>query len=197
VPFDVAAARCLATELLTAGSDPWLHAQATARRAEEIALVVGPQDRDVLVCAAWLHDVGFVTRAVRTGFHPLDGAALLAGAGWPERVVALVAHHCEARVTAAALGLSEQLLAFPREEGPLTDALVCADLAAGTDGRRTSLRDRLDEIDRRHCDDPPLLREAWERRRLALVQAAARTEQRMAGMHRHRARAAVQGAAAV
>jgi len=185
--FDVAAARCLAAELFTAGSEPWLHARSTARQAEQIAPVVGPQDRDVLICAAWLHDVGFHPSAHRTGFHPLDGAHLLAQAGWPDRVVALVAHHLEARVTAAALDLAEELLAFRREEGPLTDALVYADLAAGPDGRRMSLRDRLDDIDHRHADDPPVLREAWSRRRLALMQAAARTEQRMAGMHRGRA----------
>ena len=184
--FDVMAARCLAAEIFTAGSDPWLHARATARQAEQIAPVVGPQDRDVLVCAAWLHDVGLHPSARRTGFHPLDGAVMLAASGWPDRVVALVAHHGEARVTAGALGLEVDLLAFPREEGPLTDALVYADLAAGPDGRRMSLRDRLDAMADWHADDPPVLREAWGRRRAALLAAAARTEQRMAGMHRGR-----------
>ncbi|HEY6793717.1 MAG TPA: HD domain-containing protein [Kineosporiaceae bacterium] len=190
MPYDVDAARGLAAILFTQGSEAWLHAQTTARRAEQICAVVGPVDRDVLVCAAWLHDVGVVPVAVRTGFHPLDGAHLLREAGWPERVVALVAHQCEARVTAAALGLELDLLPFRREEGALTDALVYADLATGPDGRRMSLRERLDDIGRRHADDPPSLRAAWERRRVALVAAVARTEQRMAGMHR-RAKAGV------
>jgi putative nucleotidyltransferase with HDIG domain len=184
VPFDIDAARALAARLFTSGSDHWLHAQTTARCAEQIAPVVGPIDRDVLVCAAWLHDVGFRADVAHTGFHPLDGAFMLQEAGWPPRVAALVAHHCEARVTAAALGLDEQMLAFRREEGPLTDALVYADMSAGADGCRMSLRDRLDGIDRSHADDPPLLREAWGRRRLALIRAVERTEQRMAGMHR-------------
>jgi HD domain len=184
VSFDVGAAKRLAARLLTQGSEAWLHAQTTARRAEQISAVVGPADRDVLGCAAWLHDVGIVPAAVRSGFHPLDGARLLQDAGWPERVVALVAHHSEARVTAAALGLEVDLLPFRREEGALTDALVYADMAAGPDGRRMSLRDRLDDIGRQHADDPPPLRAAWERRRPALVAAVVRTEQRLAGVHR-------------
>jgi putative nucleotidyltransferase with HDIG domain len=192
VPFEIDAARCLAATLLRHGSEPWLHAQATARRAEQISAVVGPVDRDVLVCAAWLHDVGLTPDAVpRTGFHPVDGAHLLQDAGWPPRVVALVAHHCEARITAAALGLAAELLPFRREDGPLPDALVYADLAAAPAGRRISLRDRLDDLDRRHADDPPALREAWQRRRQALVAAVARTEQRLAGVHRQRVKAAV------
>jgi hypothetical protein len=103
-------------------------------------------------------------------------------------VVALVAHHCEARVTAEALGLGQELMAFRRVEGPLTDALVYADVAAGPDGRRMSLRDRLAAIEARHVDDAPVLREAWDRRRAALIAAVSRTEQRMAGAHRLRTR---------
>jgi putative nucleotidyltransferase with HDIG domain len=192
MPFGIDAARCLAATLLTHGSEAWQHARTTARRAEQVCAVVGPVDRDVLVCAAWLHDVGLSPDAVRrTGFHPLDGAWLLRDAGWPERIVALVAHHGEARVTAAALGLEPDLLPFRREEGPLTDALVYADMAAGPDGRRMSLRERLDDIDRRHADDPAAVRAAWERRRQALVAAVTRTEQRLAGVHRQRVRAEV------
>jgi putative nucleotidyltransferase with HDIG domain len=188
VPFavdvDVDAARRLAAQLFTQGSPHFLHAQETARRAEQIAPVVGPIDRDVLVCAAWLHDIGFCAEAVRTGFHPLDGALLLQERGWSPRVVAQVAHHCEARVTAAALDLEEPMRPFRREEGPLTDALVYADLAAGPDGRRMCMRERLAEIDARYADQSAELREVWGRRRVALVRAAERTEQRMAGLHR-------------
>ena len=187
--LDVDAARTLAAKIFTLGSDRWLHAQATARQAEQLAPVVGPIDRDLLLSAAWLHDVGYHPPAVRTGFHALDGAVLLQEAGWPPRLVALVAHHGETRFTARALGLDAELATFRREEGPVTDALVYADLAAAPDGRRMSLHERLDGLARRHADDPPALREAWSLRRAALIQAAARTEQRMAGL-RH-ARAAV------
>lgn len=188
--FDVPAARRLAAEVFTQGSDQWLRAQATAGWAEQIAPVVGPLDRDLLVCGAWLHDVGVVAPGAPTGFHPVDGALLLAARGWPARLVGLVAHHCEARITAAALGLEASLAPFQREDGPLADALVYADMAAGRHGRRMCLRDRLDEIDEGHADDPPALREAWGHRRAALVRAAGRTEERLAGLHRGRGRAA-------
>ena len=184
--LDVDAARDLAAKNFTLGSERWLHAQTTARRAEQIAPVVGPIDRDLLLGAAWLHDVGYHSPAVRSGFHPLAGAVMLQEAGWPQRLVALVAHHGEARFAARALGLDAELGAFRREEGPLTDALVYADLAAAPDGRRMSLHERLDGLARRHADDPPALREAWSLRRAALIQAAARTEQRMAGLRHAR-----------
>ena len=183
---DIGEARSLARDFLAeALPRRWSHVQGVAAQAERVATDLG-LDRRLLVSAAWLHDIGYAPQLASTGFHPLDGAVMLAASGWPDRVVALVAHHGEARVTAGALGLEVDLLAFPREEGPLTDALVYADLAAGPDGRRMSLRDRLDAMADWHADDPPVLREAWGRRRAALLAAAARTEQRMAGMHRGR-----------
>jgi HD superfamily phosphodiesterase len=161
VSFDVDGARTFAAKTLAEHQEWWLHAQGTARRAEEIAPVVSPLDRQALICAAWLHDVGNCAVAVRTGFHPVDGALYLAEAGWPSNVVALVAHHCEARITAAALEMGAELERFGREDGALNDALIYADMLVGQDGRRVSLRRRLDEIGSRHADEPPALREAW------------------------------------
>jgi putative nucleotidyltransferase with HDIG domain len=180
--FDVADARACAVRLLAGGQGRLDHAKAAVRRAEEIASVVGPQDRELLLCATWLHDVGYAAQLRQTGFHPLDGALYLAAAGWPERLCSLVAHHCEARVTAAALGLTTELNRFRREEGAVTDALVHADMAAGPSGERMSLRERLDDIERRHLEDPLTLRRARVARRPALVQAVQRTEQRLTGL---------------
>jgi len=188
VPFDVNAARSLAAGVFPPAGDRWAHARATARQAEHVASVVGPSDRETLVCAAWLHDVGMAAGAARTGFRPLDGALLLRAAGWPDPVVALVAHQCEARITAEVLGLGPELDAFARPAGPVSDALVFADLAAGPDGHRTSLRDRLAALDTRYRDEGEAMVEAWVRRRPELVAAAARTEQRLAGARRGRGR---------
>jgi hypothetical protein len=46
-------------------------------------------DRDVLVAAAWLHDVGYAPELAVTGFHPLDGAQHLEAAGFGRRIAAL------------------------------------------------------------------------------------------------------------
>ncbi|MDQ1289147.1 MAG: hypothetical protein QG622_2713 [Actinomycetota bacterium] len=177
--FDVDEARACASRLLAGSDDRLAHAKAAVRRADEIASVVGPSDRELLLCGAWLHDVGYGEKIRTVGFHPLDGALALEKLGWPSRLCALVAHHSESRITASALGLSDQLDRFPREEGAVTDALVHADLAAGPRGERMSLLERLDDIERRHLDDPLALCRARTARRPALIQAITRTEQRL------------------
>lgn len=42
-------------------------------------------DRDLLVAAAWLHDIGYAPELRDTGFHPLDGARHLEALGAPAR----------------------------------------------------------------------------------------------------------------
>lgn len=37
----------------------WQHVQAVAARAEELRFAASPEDCDVLVAAAWLHDIGY------------------------------------------------------------------------------------------------------------------------------------------
>ena len=66
-------------ELRLAGQLPrrWTHVQAVAAKATRVAQVLDPADRDVLVAAATLHDIGYATELAHTGFHPLDGARWL------------------------------------------------------------------------------------------------------------------------
>lgn len=180
--FDVDEARACASRLLAGYEDRLAHARVAVRRAEEIASVVEPLDRGLLLSAAWLHDVGYAESLQVTGFHPVDGAVGLAALGWPDRLCALVAHHSEARITAGAMGLGARLEQFPREEGAVTDALVYADMASGPRGERMSLRERLDDIEQRHLGDPLALRRARTARRPALIQAVQRTEQRLHGL---------------
>jgi len=184
VRVEVDVARLTAARLLDASGERWLHVQAVARRAEEIAPVVGPIDRELLICAAWLHDIGHAESLRVTGFHPLDGARHLLETGWPARLAALVAHHCEARLTAAALGPADELADFPREEGPMADALVYADMPVGPGGERISLMQRLAGMEQRGSKDAPRLQQARIARRQPLIQAVARTEQRMCGRRR-------------
>jgi HD superfamily phosphodiesterase len=63
--------------------DRWTHTRTVARHAEDIAFVVGPIDREVFLCAAWLHDIGDTQSLRRPGWHTLDGAIYLLEQDWP------------------------------------------------------------------------------------------------------------------
>lgn len=112
----------------------WSHVQGVAVRARAIGDVV-QGEHDVLVSAAWLHDLGYAAELSDTGFHPLDGARYLRRLGADDRLCGLVAHHSAALVEAHLRGLVDQLNdEFPREQSPVSDALWCADLTVGPDG---------------------------------------------------------------
>lgn len=67
-------AAAIAGQLLPPLGDRWLHVQAVAERATEAAGTVPEPDRDLLIAAAWLHDIGYAPELADTGFHPVDGA---------------------------------------------------------------------------------------------------------------------------
>ena len=67
----------LAGSLLRALPDRWAHTQTAAAQAEHVALAVPACDRDLLIAAAWRHDIGYAAQLDDTGFHPLDGARYL------------------------------------------------------------------------------------------------------------------------
>ncbi|MFC9908282.1 HD domain-containing protein [Streptomyces sp. NPDC127197] len=73
----------LAESLLPPLGNRWLHTQAVAARAREASAAVPEGDRDLLVAAAWLHDIGYAPELRLTGFHPLDGARHLETLGHP------------------------------------------------------------------------------------------------------------------
>jgi hypothetical protein len=55
--------------------DRWAHVQAVAEQASRIATAVLPADeRETLVAAVWLHDIGYAPALATTGLHTLDGA---------------------------------------------------------------------------------------------------------------------------
>ncbi len=144
-------ARALAQELLAADSPRrWQHVRAVGHRAAEISRIAG-SDADVLIAAAWLHDVGYSGAASDTGFHPLDGARWLVRAGLDGRVAALVAHHSCALLEAEERGLAEVLRSeFTREETSVADALWYCDMTTGPDGERLTATERIAEIKTRY-----------------------------------------------
>ncbi|MFD8981493.1 HD domain-containing protein [Streptomyces sp. NPDC059564] len=136
----------LAETLLPPLGDRWLHTRAVAERARELSRAVPEADRELLVAAAWLHDIGYAPQLHDSGFHPLDGARHLAALGAPVRLVGLVAHHSGAAYEAQQRGLSVELAVYEREDSALLDALTCADMTTGPSGQRLSFAERIDEI---------------------------------------------------
>lgn len=128
----------------------WSHVVGVAVQARLLARVLG-DDAELLIAAAWLHDVGYAQDLVDTGFHPLDGARFLRRLAAPERLASLVAHHTGALHEAELRDLAGPLLTeFPREVSAAADALWYVDLTTGPDGERVSVEERTAEIERRY-----------------------------------------------
>ena len=146
------------------------HSAEAARRARGIAeQLSGMVDPDLLVAAAWLHDVGYAATCRATGFHPLDGALHLAREGWGQDVVRLVAHHSHADLLAPYHGLTAHLAVISERPGLEADARTLADLTAGIDGRGTTIEARLAEMRVRHEHDVLVPTRVRERRYAALL----------------------------
>jgi predicted hydrolase (HD superfamily) len=157
----------------------WRHVQAVADRAADLSAALPHDQRNDLVSAAWLHDIGYASEIGHTGFHPLDGARHLRDTGWPAVVVNLVAHHSGARFEAVERGLSDELLSeFPFEDSPLLDALVAADLTTGPAGEPLTYDERVSEILKRYRPDDPVHR-AWLVAKPILAKSVERTFQRL------------------
>jgi hypothetical protein len=179
-PALVTSALALARDLLEPVDQRWPHVYTAARTAaDELALAVPAHERNLLVAAAALHDIGYAPQIVDTGFHPLDGARYLERHGWPNRLAALVAHHSDARTLAEARGLSDQLAGFIRETGAVADALLYADMTSGIDGQRLTLSERLADIYLRHAAEDPSMLAARRRREPQIRAAVRRVEQRL------------------
>jgi predicted hydrolase (HD superfamily) len=118
-----------------------------ADKAESIAHLVG-DDGLALVCAAWLHDVGYSPGLNTSGMHPLDGARYLRDVARADGVVCrLVAHHSFSVIEARTRGLAGQLTSeFPEVEGLVSDALTYADMTTSPDGDAVDVNQRLAEI---------------------------------------------------
>ncbi|MBM0276837.1 HD domain-containing protein [Micromonospora sp. STR1s_6] len=137
----------------------WRHVRAVAVKARQLERLTLPEDQDLVVTAAWLHDIGYAPGIVDTGFHALDGARWLLRQGLAPRLAGLVANHSCATYEAKARGLAEELAAeFPLEESPTSDVLWYADMTTGPDGQELSVGERLAEIRLRYGPYDPVTR---------------------------------------
>lgn len=147
-------------------------------RAGVAANLFNVDDRDVLVSAAILHDLGYASRFSFTGFHPLDGAVYLRKINAPARLCALVAHHSCAYLEAELRGLSAELSQWQDEQTSLRDALWWADMTTTPDGEPTNVHDRIEEIQKRYGPED-LVTFFIRQAKPELVAAAERTEERL------------------
>jgi len=146
-------ARSLAErELSEALPRRWRHVEAVAAKAEQLAGVLPAEhDREVLVAASALHDIGYAPSISSTGFHPLDGARWLRSIKFDDRVAALVAHHTNALAEAELRGLEKELSGeFNRETSLVADLLWYCDLTTGPDGQDFTVKERIAEIRERY-----------------------------------------------
>lgn len=146
----------LAVELLMPSHERWAHVQGVAAQVE-------PWVRDVRVpeavlCAAWLHDIGYAQRVETSGMHAIDGAAYLDLLGLPLEVVSLVAFHTGAEFEAEERGLTDRLLQFDLPNQDMLDLLTRADLTTSPQGERVAVAERLDEILERYDPQHPVHR---------------------------------------
>jgi len=147
-----ASARGLARRLL---AEPlprrWAHTRGVATQAARLAPVLG-EDADLVVAAAWLHDIGYAPELVVTGFHPLDGARYLRDVEHADDMLCrLVAHHTCAVVEAEERGLAAQLSReFAPARGNIMDALIFCDMTTGPEGGRVTPERRLADIEARY-----------------------------------------------
>ena len=158
------------------------HSTGVAAAAARASAAVPREDVDLLVAAAWLHDIGYAASLSDTGFHPLDGARYLRAIGAPDRLCRLVAHHTGARVEAANRGLIDTLMEeFPPEASETADALTYADLTTGPEGSPVSALERVMEILVRY---PPnhVVHQSIQHARPELLEIAARVDARLAGI---------------
>jgi predicted hydrolase (HD superfamily) len=163
----------------------WRHVQAVAAKAQLASTAVLPDDRDLLVASAWLHDVGYSPDLVDTGFHSLDGGRWLRHERVDDRIASLVANHSCAWMEAEERGLDAILDAeFPREKSAVADALCFSDMTTGPDGQDFEILERLAEIRSRYGPDH-LVTRFIIRAEPEMVASVRRTEVRMADFESH------------
>jgi hypothetical protein len=135
--------------LLEQLGDRWRHTLGVVERARIVGGALEPDEANVLIAAAYLHDVGYASALVQTAFHCVDGARFVRNGGH-ERLAGLVAYHSGASAEAEERGLAAALAEFEDERSPVSRALTYCDLTTDREGRPVEPEERLAEIRRRY-----------------------------------------------
>lgn len=165
----------LARSLLVSVDDRWPHTVGVVRQAERFRAKLTAEQAEMVVVAAYLHDVGYAPSLVSTGFHALDGARFVRSLGYPH-LAALVANHTGARFEAEERGLVEELEGHIEPDQVLLSALTYCDLTTSPHGEEVDAAVRIDEILSRYHAGHAVHR-AVERSRPSLLAAVRRSEE--------------------
>jgi hypothetical protein len=138
-----------AEELLAPLGDRWAHVQGVVRQAQAVAAILPAEEREVLVAAAYLHDLGYAPALAETGFHALDGGRHLRALGY-ERLAGLLAYHSGARCEAELRRLAAELAEFVDEASATSMALTYCDMTTGPAGEVITYEERLAGVERRY-----------------------------------------------
>jgi hypothetical protein len=138
-----------ASSLISPLGDRWLHTKGVVERAQQVGEAFDEANCELLVAAAYLHDIGYAPELQVTGFHPLDGAYYLLSNN-QERLASLVAYHSEAQFEARLRGLAAELNTIPHEHSAIADALTYCDMTTGPSGLYISFEERLEDIFQRY-----------------------------------------------
>ena len=145
-----------AREMLGPLGQRWAHVQGVAQRAAVLTLDLSKQERDLVVVAAWLHDIGYAPQLARSRFHPLDGARYVRAVGYPLVVVGLVAYHSGANVEAHERGLGSEFAGFMAPPDLLLRRLTASDMTTSPAGYPIQASERIEEILRRYPQHDPV-----------------------------------------
>jgi putative nucleotidyltransferase with HDIG domain len=134
-------------EVFADNPDRYEHSLAVWRRAVEVRRVLPVDEREVLVLAALLHDIGRAGDPGNRRPHGFVGAQLLDAAGLPD-VAAVVAHHSGARFEAHLRGMAHHDRWDPPRH--LVDLLTYLDRTTSSTGTQVTLTERRAELEARY-----------------------------------------------
>lgn len=130
------------------------HSLEVGRKVQSVETLVDQGLREDLITAATLHDIGY--GYPETGFHPLDGALLLAREGFSPVVCSLVLRHSASMMEAEERGLDLAVYGEFAVDDDLAAAhqlVWWADMTTGPTGETVSVKERLNEICARYGPD--------------------------------------------
>ncbi|MEO8969435.1 MAG: HD domain-containing protein [Solirubrobacteraceae bacterium] len=132
----------------------WRHTTGVVKRARVVGAALERGDSDVLMAAAFLHDIGYAPELAQTGFHPVDGARFVRACGY-ERLAGLVAFHSASAAEAGERELLGELSEFEDERSLLSRTLTYCDLTTDREGRLVESSARIAEVHERYGSEAP------------------------------------------